>query len=211
MPPAYLSTGRPKDFDLALFWHDASVQFEAGLRPKIAQLRATTIGLTRIAKLGAYAANAVDAQGPLQESELTEGAQTPVWRLINLPYSAANCVTRICLNFIRVSMPQTLPNSAQACAEIVHSKLHVQGFAYALTIRSATSHHRTCCWSQRRAVRWKLDLKNGLASPENAQGNLKNFSVPVKPMLGGLALAPVCRRYPPAIPVPLAGIWISMR
>ncbi len=41
-----------------------------------------------------------------------------------------------------------------------------------------------------RPVRWKLDLKNGLASPENAQGNLKNLSIPVKPMLGGLAVAP---------------------
>lgn len=41
-----------------------------------------------------------------------------------------------------------------------------------------------------RPVRWKLDLKNGLASPENAQGNLRNLSIPVKPMLGGLAVAP---------------------
>ncbi|MFZ6747894.1 acetamidase/formamidase family protein [Undibacterium sp. Ren11W] len=41
-----------------------------------------------------------------------------------------------------------------------------------------------------RPIRWKLDLKNGLASPENAQGALKTFSVPVKPMLGGLAVAP---------------------
>lgn len=40
------------------------------------------------------------------------------------------------------------------------------------------------------AVRWKLDLKNGLASPEIASGRLKNFSIPVKPMLGGLAVAP---------------------
>jgi amidase len=40
------------------------------------------------------------------------------------------------------------------------------------------------------AIRWKLDLKNGTASPENAEGKLKNFKVPVKPMLGGLAVAP---------------------
>ncbi|MBC3806946.1 acetamidase/formamidase family protein [Undibacterium seohonense] len=40
------------------------------------------------------------------------------------------------------------------------------------------------------AVRWKLDLKNGLASPDKAGEKLKNFNVPVKPMLGGLAVAP---------------------
>ena len=39
-------------------------------------------------------------------------------------------------------------------------------------------------------IRWKLDLKSGLASPENATGVLKNFSVPIKPMLGGLGVAP---------------------
>lgn len=40
------------------------------------------------------------------------------------------------------------------------------------------------------AVRWKLDLKNGLASPDSASEKLKNFKIPVKPMLGGLAVAP---------------------
>lgn len=39
-------------------------------------------------------------------------------------------------------------------------------------------------------VRWRLDLDKGLASPENAQGKLKNFSIKVRPMLGGLAVAP---------------------
>ena len=41
-----------------------------------------------------------------------------------------------------------------------------------------------------RPIRWKLDLKNGLASPQNPTDKLKNFSVPVRPMLGGLAVAP---------------------
>lgn len=41
-----------------------------------------------------------------------------------------------------------------------------------------------------RPVRWRLDLQRGLASPENAKGKLKEFAVPVKPMLGGLAVAP---------------------
>ncbi len=77
---------RPKDFDLALFWDHATTQFEARLRPKVAQLRATTIGLARIAKLGAFAANAVDALRPPHPPEQTDSAQTPVWRLIDLPY-----------------------------------------------------------------------------------------------------------------------------
>lgn len=38
-------------------------------------------------------------------------------------------------------------------------------------------------------VRWKLDLKRGTATPEDASV-LRGFSVPVRPMLGGLALAP---------------------
>jgi amidase len=39
-------------------------------------------------------------------------------------------------------------------------------------------------------VRWKLDLQRGVASPENAKGRLKTFTVPLRPMLGGLAVAP---------------------
>ncbi len=39
-------------------------------------------------------------------------------------------------------------------------------------------------------VRWKLDLERGTASPEAPPDRLKAFSVPLKPMLGGLAVAP---------------------
>lgn len=39
-------------------------------------------------------------------------------------------------------------------------------------------------------VRWKLDLAAGRASPEGATGALAAFSVPLRPMLGGLAVAP---------------------
>jgi amidase len=38
-------------------------------------------------------------------------------------------------------------------------------------------------------VRWRLDRDAGYATPENASGALRNFRVPVRPMLGGLALA----------------------
>lgn len=39
-------------------------------------------------------------------------------------------------------------------------------------------------------VRWKLDRAAGRASPIGATGALSKFSVPVRPMLGGLAVAP---------------------
>jgi acetamidase/formamidase len=39
-------------------------------------------------------------------------------------------------------------------------------------------------------VRWKLDPETGRASPVGATGGLANYSVPLRPMLGGLAVAP---------------------
>jgi len=39
-------------------------------------------------------------------------------------------------------------------------------------------------------VRWELDRVRGMAQPKDASGALKRFEVPVKPMLGGLAVAP---------------------
>ncbi|WP_313917382.1 acetamidase/formamidase family protein [Tahibacter sp.] len=39
-------------------------------------------------------------------------------------------------------------------------------------------------------VRWALDLARGTASPQDASGALSAFTVPLRPMLGGLAVAP---------------------
>ena len=39
-------------------------------------------------------------------------------------------------------------------------------------------------------IRWKLDRARGLAQPENPSPQLRNLSVPLRPMLGGLAVAP---------------------
>lgn len=50
---------RPDDFDLAAYWREELERFEAGLRPSKASLRVTATGLQRLAKLGAYAAQAV--------------------------------------------------------------------------------------------------------------------------------------------------------
>ncbi|MBB5886403.1 acetamidase [Xanthomonas sp. LMG 8992] len=39
-------------------------------------------------------------------------------------------------------------------------------------------------------VRWRLDRDTGLARPLDAEGPMRTFAVPVRPMLGGLAVAP---------------------
>jgi acetamidase/formamidase len=41
-----------------------------------------------------------------------------------------------------------------------------------------------------KAVRWRLDRQRGVASPENPSEHLKHFTVPIRPMLGCVAVAP---------------------
>lgn len=43
---------------------------------------------------------------------------------------------------------------------------------------------------QGKLVRWRLDIQRGVAMREDAPANLANYSVPLKPMLGCVALAP---------------------
>ncbi|HEY4356255.1 MAG TPA: acetamidase/formamidase family protein [Acidobacteriaceae bacterium] len=46
-------------------------------------------------------------------------------------------------------------------------------------------------------VRWHLDLANGTASPEKPGDHMKNFSIPVRPMLGCIATAVRPTQAPP--------------
>jgi acetamidase/formamidase len=46
-------------------------------------------------------------------------------------------------------------------------------------------------------LRWHLDLEHGLATPETPAEHLKSYSVPVRPMLGCIATAPVPQAAPP--------------
>lgn len=46
-------------------------------------------------------------------------------------------------------------------------------------------------------VRWHLDIAKGTASPEKPAEHLKNYSVPLKPMLGCVATAPRPAQAPP--------------
>lgn len=47
-------------------------------------------------------------------------------------------------------------------------------------------------------VRWKIDLEAGFANPEQPGERLKDFKVPLRPMLGGLAVAPGFGFAPPS-------------
>jgi acetamidase/formamidase len=48
-----------------------------------------------------------------------------------------------------------------------------------------------------KSVRWHLDRQRGLATPEQAPEHLKNFTVPIRPMLGCVAVAPGFGAAPP--------------
>jgi len=48
-----------------------------------------------------------------------------------------------------------------------------------------------------KSVRWRLDRERGVASIENAPDRLKDFAVPVRPMLGCVAVAPGFGSAPP--------------
>ena len=67
---------RPADFSLPDWWAASLARFEAELRPGIAELDATSIGLKRLAKLGAYAEDAVADVGP---------ADADGWTRVTLP------------------------------------------------------------------------------------------------------------------------------
>lgn len=60
----------------------------------------------------------------------------------------------------------------------------------AIVSRAQTTGLASRAASLGKPVRWKLDRERGLASPEQPSDALRNLSVPVRPMLGGLAVAP---------------------
>lgn len=67
---------RPPDFDLGAWWSAETARFEAGLRPGVAELRATALGLKRLAQIGAYAQRAVQA---------ADAAGADGWSRLSLP------------------------------------------------------------------------------------------------------------------------------
>lgn len=67
---------RPPEFDLGAWWSAETARFEAGLRPGVAELRATATGLKRLAQIGAYAQRAVQA---------ADAADSDGWSRLSLP------------------------------------------------------------------------------------------------------------------------------
>jgi predicted DNA-binding transcriptional regulator YafY len=59
-----LTFDRPDGFDLAAYWTAELQRFEASLRPALAVVRASPTGRDRVARLGAYAARAVQEAEP---------------------------------------------------------------------------------------------------------------------------------------------------
>lgn len=67
---------RPPDFDLGAWWSAETARFEAGLRPGMAELRATAVGLKRLSQIGAYAQRAAKA---------ADAADADGWSRLSLP------------------------------------------------------------------------------------------------------------------------------
>lgn len=67
---------RSATFNLACWWSESQARFEADLRPLTARLRASAIGLNRIAALGTFGENAVANAGP---------PDAKGWRALDLP------------------------------------------------------------------------------------------------------------------------------
>lgn len=102
---------RPIDFDLAAWWSAALIRFEADLRPGLAALKATATGLKRLAKLGAYAADAVGAAEP---------PDSDGWARVALPIETVEQAALALLGIgpeIRVVEPRELRHRLRALAE----------------------------------------------------------------------------------------------
>ncbi len=80
---------RPKGFDLAAFWSEELKRFEQALRKETALLRASPDGLKRLARIGAYAAEAIAAA----DAPDAEG-----WRALTLPIESVEDAATIILS-----------------------------------------------------------------------------------------------------------------
>lgn len=80
---------RPMDFDLAAHWTEQLERFERDLRKESAELRASALGLKRIAELGAYAVEAV-------EGAITSNPDG--WADFTLPYEDIDQASRAILS-----------------------------------------------------------------------------------------------------------------
>lgn len=108
---------RPPGFDLAAWWADSLRRFEADLRPGTAKLRASPAGLREIAKLGAYAAKAVEDAGPPD----AEG-----WCILELPFETPDQVALIILGLgpeVMILAPDDVRDTVRVLAHRVLERL----------------------------------------------------------------------------------------
>lgn len=92
---------RPADFDLPSYWRDGLQRFEASLRPSIAVVEALPAGLTRLARVGAFAAAAVRAAAVSADG----------WTRVDLPIESVDDAALLVLGVgpdVRVVAPPEL-------------------------------------------------------------------------------------------------------
>ena len=104
---------RPNDFNLATFWRKSISRFESELRPGRATLRASPLGLMRLAELGAFASNAVSSAGKPDRSG---------WSTIVLPTETTDHAARLIMSLgaeVEVIEPRELRVAVRSLAHEV--------------------------------------------------------------------------------------------
>jgi predicted DNA-binding transcriptional regulator YafY len=101
---------RPADFDLPSYWANELVRFETQLRTESATIKASAIGLKRLAELGEYAATAVAAAAAPRPGR---------WTTLTLPIENVEHAARMLLGLgpeVEVVAPVALRNEVNKLA-----------------------------------------------------------------------------------------------
>ena len=107
----------PAGFDLPAWWTRQTREFEARLRPGVAKLRASPLGLRRLRLLGAFAAEAVAAAGP---------PDADGWCAVDLPLETVDAAAPMLLGIgpeIDVFEPEALRTAIGSLARAVARRM----------------------------------------------------------------------------------------
>ncbi len=108
--------GRPADFDLSSYWTAHVAEFEARIRPYLAQIRVTQTGLRYLRDLGDYGKAAADKAAPTDQTD---------WYETTLPYETTDQAARLFLSFgteVQAIAPLDLrARIAWLCEQVVQS------------------------------------------------------------------------------------------
>ena len=108
-----VSFSRPKNFILATYWRESMSRFETDLRPGRATLRASPLGLKRLAELGAFASNAVSQASQPDRSG---------WSTLVLPTETTDHAARLVMSIgveVEVIEPRELRAAVRSLAREV--------------------------------------------------------------------------------------------